>query len=247
MHLAGEYPEWPALACRSAHWLSAFACKNRFEPLLSADPNQPVNIAAGRCTPERSCGCCVGYHMIYPYIDRATRVTAKTPPRQSGCASKNKEWRRSLNRRKSHPRPVADSAEILPSNTVTRSCLRALAVPAIPCSPGSSCVRHSVYNVHVGEFSMYPLRAAMPVAFCANDAARLRRPSRPTSARARRPHLRVRPLRLFSLSACCYSWYVLRDRASRSTRSRLHRRCPRSSANASGRHMRRLPAGALAR
>jgi hypothetical protein len=69
----------------------------------------------------------------------------------------------------------------------------------------------------------------MPAAFCANDAARLLRPSRPTSARARRPHVRVRPLRLPPSSACCYSWYVLRDRASRSTRSRKHRRCLRSS------------------
>ena len=73
----------------------------------------------------------------------------------------------------------------------------------------------------------------MPVAFCANDAARLIRPSRPTPVRARLPHLRVRPLRLFSLSACCYSWYVLRDRASRSTRSCIHRLRLRSSAHAS--------------
>ena len=54
-------------------------------------------------------------------IDCAARVTAKTPPRQSGCASKNKEWRRSLNRRKSHPRPAADSAEIHPGNAASRS------------------------------------------------------------------------------------------------------------------------------
>ena len=212
MHPAGEYPEWPTLACRSAHGLSAFACKNPFHPLLWADPNQPVNFAAGRC-PRAT------LVRALQLIDHATGVTAKTPTRQSGCASKNKEWRRSLNRRKSHPRPVADSAEIRPSNTATRSCLRALAVPAVPCSPGSSCVRHSVYSVHVGAFSMYLLRSMMPVAFCANDAARLLRPSRPASARARRPHLRVRPLRLLPLSACCYSWYVLRDRASRSTRS----------------------------
>ncbi len=54
-------------------------------------------------------------------IDRAARVTAKTPPRQSGCASKNKKWRRSLKRRTSRPRPAADSAEILPSTTASRS------------------------------------------------------------------------------------------------------------------------------
>ena len=69
----------------------------------------------------------------------------------------------------------------------------------------------------------------MPAAFCANDAARLLRPSRPTSARASRPHVRVRPLRLLPLSACCYSWYVFCDRASRSSRSRMHRQCLRSS------------------
>jgi hypothetical protein len=137
MHLAGEYPEWPSLACRSAHRLSDFACKNPFEPLLSADPNQPVNFAAGRCT-------CEALLRVLHLIDRATGVTAKTPTHQSVCASKHKEWRRSLKRRKSHPRPVADSAEILPSNTATRSCLRALAVPAVCCSPGSSCIRHSV-------------------------------------------------------------------------------------------------------
>ena len=114
MHLAGEYPEWPSLACRSAHRLSDFACKNPFEPLLSADPNQPVNFAAGRCT-------CEALLRVLHLIDRATGVTAKTPTRQSGCASKHKEWRRSLSRRRSHPRPAADSAEILPSNTASRS------------------------------------------------------------------------------------------------------------------------------
>jgi hypothetical protein len=56
-------------ACRSADWLSAFACKNRFEPLLCADPNQPVSVAAGRCTRERSCGNGVRYHGTY--VDRS--------------------------------------------------------------------------------------------------------------------------------------------------------------------------------
>jgi len=125
MHPAEQYPEWPALACRSAHWLSAFACKNRFEPLLWADPNQRVNVAAGRCTRATLVRA---LHLI----DRATRVTAKTPPRQSGCASKNKEWRRSLKRRESHPRPAADSTEILPSNTASRSLL------ACSCSASSA-------------------------------------------------------------------------------------------------------------
>jgi hypothetical protein len=53
-------------ACRSAHWLSAFAGKNRFEPLLCADPNQPVSVAAGRCN-ARSCGNGVRYHGTYVY------------------------------------------------------------------------------------------------------------------------------------------------------------------------------------
>jgi hypothetical protein len=50
-------PSSPPLACRSAHWLDTFVGKNRFEPLLSADPNQPIHAAAGRCTRARSCGC----------------------------------------------------------------------------------------------------------------------------------------------------------------------------------------------
>ena len=48
----------------------------------------------------------------------------------------------------------------------------------------------------------------MPVAFGAHDAARLLQPSRPKSSRERRPHLRLRPLRLLPLSACCSSWCV---------------------------------------
>jgi hypothetical protein len=109
----GGTPSGPrSRACRSAHGLSVFACKNPFAPLLWGDPNQPVNVAAGRCTRATLV-------RVLHRIDRATCVTAKTPPRQSGCA--NKKWRRSLKRRKSRPRPAADSAEILPSNTASRS------------------------------------------------------------------------------------------------------------------------------
>ena len=144
-------------ACRSADWLSAFAGKNRFEPLLCADPNQPVSVAAGRCTARASAragmACAT---MAHTYVDRATLVAATTPPRKSGCA--NKRWHRSLRRRKSRPRRAADGADIHPSSAASRSLpacssLRALAAPAVPCSIGS-CVVRQMYTAHVGSVQL---------------------------------------------------------------------------------------------
>jgi hypothetical protein len=132
-------------ACRGADWLSAFACKNRFEPLLCADPNQPVSVAAGRCTARASARAGMAYAiMAHTCIDRATLVSAKMPPRKSGCA--NKQWHRSLHRRKSRPRPAADGADIHPRSAASRSLracasLRALAAPAVPCSIGPRVIR----------------------------------------------------------------------------------------------------------
>jgi hypothetical protein len=128
-------------ACRGADWLSAFAGKNRFEPLLCADPNQPVSVAAGRCTARASTragmACAI---MAHTYVDRATLVAAKTPPRKSGSA--NKRWRRSLRRRTSHPRPAADGADIHPRSAASRWCLRAL-----PCalSQRQQCLARSAH------------------------------------------------------------------------------------------------------
>ena len=57
--------------------------KNPMEPLLWADPNQPVTIAGGRCTRERLCGCCVSSHNIYEYIHMLIVRLVSQPRRHS--------------------------------------------------------------------------------------------------------------------------------------------------------------------